>query len=146
MIVEDLAHFLKFGALKHFPFGTPKKLILQQLGQTVDRIENKNTSLLKYGRTEFYFEGTNSKEMTLNGVMIQPVTAPSDSLNLEMDCDWLESEKTLAQTAAMLDERGIETTKEVAQYDDSEMLVTTGNVQVLFFEEDGTICKAGKFV
>ena len=64
-------------------------MVINLLGKAGEKIESRESSMLKYDRTEFYFYHHESGLKYLNGIVIQPIPISADKGNLRMNYYWL---------------------------------------------------------
>ena len=144
MIKEDLFDFLNNGELKNFPFGSPKSLILDELGNNPDNYDDEESSYFKFDNTEFYFFHRNLDTPRLIGIVILPWPVGVDG-NWEVNYRWLDKELKYSQTQQLLDQENIDFQETVVNEDD-RVLITKSGVIFFFFEEDGKLNKIGRFI
>ena len=144
MIKEDLFDFLINGELKNFPFGSPKSLILEKLGNSPDDYGDDESSYFTFDNTEFYFFHRNLDTPRLMGIVILPWPMGVDG-NWDVNYRWLNEELNYAKSQELLKEENIDFQEAIINKDD-HVLVTKGEVVFYFFEEDGKLNKIGRFI
>jgi hypothetical protein len=146
MIIEDSIDFFRTGQLANFPFGLEKRNVITLLGDTEEQIENEESSVLKYDRTEFYFYHHKSGMKYLNGIIIQPIPIPADKGNLEMNYSWLTKNLNYLETKKKLKFESIKFIETIESAEDTLVLRTDGKVDFLFLRDDNKICKIGRYL
>jgi hypothetical protein len=147
MIKEDFIAFLTSGRLTHFPYGMEKVSVIKMLGEPEEEIEDDESSMIKYDRTEFYFYKGDKDSNCLAGILIQPIPEAAARRNLDMDYGWLDKTLDYNQSIRHLLEEGIlfteSSTGRQAQH---KIIITTGAVTFYFFESPNRINKIGRFM
>ena len=146
MIIENTIDFIRTGQLINFPYGIEKRKVITLLGETEERIDNKESSMLKYDRTEFYFYHHESGIKYLTGIVIQPIPIPANKGNLKMDYSWLTKKLKFSNAKNQLKLEHIEFNEIIDRDNDSLVLRTEGKVELLFFRDDNLICKVGRYI
>lgn len=147
MIKEDFVTFLKTGKLVHFPYGMEKMAVIRLLGKPDEEIENDESSMLKYDRTEFYFYKGDKDSNCLAGILIQPIPIAASRRNLDMEYGWLDKTLDYRQTIDHLTKEGIAFKESsTGRHEQHKILITTGEVTFFFFNDPNRINKVGRFL
>lgn len=146
MIIESTINFFRTGELVNIPLGTEKRMVINLLGKTGEKIESRESSMLKYDRTEFYFYHHESGLKYLNGIVIQPIPISADKGNLRMNYYWLNKKLKYHSAKNQLKLENINFIEVADKDNDSLKLKTESGVEFLFFREDNYICKVGSYL
>ncbi len=144
MIKEDLFDFLISGELKNFHFGSPKSLIIDELGSNPDNYDDEESSYFKFDNIEFYFFHRNLDTPRLIGIVILPWPVGVDG-NWDVNYRWLNEELNYSQTQQILNQENIDF-QEILVNEDDRALITKSGVIFFFFKEDGKLNKIGRFI
>lgn len=138
-IKEDFRDFLKTGELKNIPFGINQKELISLLGKTkmviYDSKKDKYPGLIKYGRVEFLFD-SGDKKGELFCIMIQPVVAKADSMNLKMKYGFWNKRLNIKKAIQYLKENDISYTKEIDKFDEDDIFLKTKKGFSIHFSKD----------
>lgn len=140
LIKENLFYFLKTGCLKHIHYNINRNQLTQLIGESTSvhfsSPNDKNPTIYKYGRIEFYFEHK-GKEAKLNGIIYQAISNPAEHGLLQ--CNYKNWSKNLdiEKAKEQLIKNNIQF-KEIADKfnHDTKYLLTEGNVNIYFVYDE----------
>lgn len=148
MTTEDIIEFLRTGELTNFPLGTAPEKVIAMLGDNIGWTvpisrKDKRLGLIKYDRTEFYFN--NQDNQKLFGVQVT-YSQPADKKGLEMDYSELINELSYEQIKAFLARNKISFEETISEYDKETRVIKTQGQVIFSFSDDNRLEKFGRFV
>lgn len=147
LVKESILDFLRKGRLENIPFGTELDDLVSLLGPSECTVpisrNDKNLSLVKYDRMEFYF--SHKEPQILKGVQV--TSSPGcDAFMLKLDYAGIDRNARYKEVIGVLESNNISFRESYSSADLSSQVIVTDTGISFFFSESGLIEKYGRLL